>query len=128
MRYITLNEILFLHQQLIEQFGGSEGVHDLNALESALAQPRMSFGGEDLYPHLAKKAAALGFSLIKNHAFVDGNKRTAHATIETFLVMNGYEIAAPSDEQAQIILDVAANIINRDNFTIWLNEHLIERP
>ena len=61
MRYLTLNEILFLHQQLVAQLGGSQGVCDLTALESALAQPRMSFGGEDLYLTIAEKAAALGF-------------------------------------------------------------------
>ena len=104
MRYLTLNEILSLHQQLIAQFGGSAGVYNLNALESALAQPRMRFGGEDLYPTLAEKAAALGFSPIKNHAFVDGNKRTAHAAMEIFLLLNGYEIDAPVDEQEHIVL------------------------
>lgn len=127
MRYLTLNEILFLHQQLIEQLGGSEGLHDLNALESALAQPRMSFSGEDLYPTLAEKAAALGFSLIKNHPFVDGNKRTAHAAMETFLVLNGYEIDAPIDQQEQIVLQVAASQLDRDGFTAWLQAHIVEK-
>ncbi|HEX6291608.1 MAG TPA: type II toxin-antitoxin system death-on-curing family toxin [Herpetosiphonaceae bacterium] len=127
MRYLTLNEILFLHQQLIEQLGGSEGVHDLNALESALAQPRMSFGGEDLYPTLEEKAVALGFSLIKNHPFIDGNKRTAHAAMETFLVLNGNEIDAPVEEQEQVILQVAANQLDRDTFTAWLHAHSIKK-
>ncbi len=127
MRYLTLNEILFLHQQLLDQLGGSEGVHDLNALESALAQPRMSFGGEDLYPTLAEKAAALGFSLTKNHPFVDGNKRTAHAAMETFLVLNDYQIDAPVDEQVQIVLQVAASQLDRDDFTAWLQTHIVEK-
>src|SRR5687767_4424061 len=108
MRYVTLSEILLLHQQLVAQLGGSEGIHDLRALESAIAQPRMSYGSEDLYPTLAEKAAALGFSLIKNHPFVDGNKRTAHAAMEIFLVLNGFEIDAPIEEQANVILQVAA--------------------
>jgi death on curing protein len=127
MRYLTLNEVLALHQQLIDRFGGSTGIHDLNALESALAQPRMSFGGEDLYPTLAEKAAAFGFSLIKNHAFVDGNKRTAHAAMDTFLVLNGSELDAPVEEQEQIILQVAANMIDRDAFTTWVQAHMVER-
>ncbi len=80
MRYLTLNEVLDLHLHLIERYGGSTGIHDLGALESALAQPRMTFGGEELYPTIVEKAAALGFVLIKNHPFVDGNKRTGHAT------------------------------------------------
>ncbi|MEO1149149.1 MAG: type II toxin-antitoxin system death-on-curing family toxin, partial [Cyanobacteria bacterium J06638_22] len=68
--------------------------------------PRMTFGGEDLYPTLVDKAAALGFSLVMNHPFVDGNKRTGHAAMETFLVMNDLEILAPVDEQELIILSL----------------------
>jgi death on curing protein len=67
IRYLTLVEVLNLHRQIIEQSGGALGVRDLGALESALAQPRMTFGGEDLYPTLVDKAAAVGFSIIMNH-------------------------------------------------------------
>ena len=70
------------------------GVQNRGALESALAQPRMSFGGEELYPTLIEKASALGFMLIMNHPFLDGNKRVGHAAMETFLVLNGHEIDA----------------------------------
>src|SRR4051794_33509952 len=101
MRYLTLAEVLDLHRRMIEQSGGAQGVRDREAVDSALAQPRMTFGGEDLYPGLGKKAAALGFSLIKNHPFVDGNKRVGHAAMETFLVLNGSELSAPADEQEQ---------------------------
>lgn len=88
----------------------------------------MSFGGEDLYPAVAEKAAALGFSLIKNHPFVDGNKRTAHAAMETFLVLNGFEIDASVEEQAQIVLQVAAGQLDRDEFTTWVQAHIVEKP
>jgi death-on-curing protein len=74
VRYLTLNEVLELHGQIISQSGGTPGILNLNALESALAQPRMTFGGTDLYPAIPDKASALGFSLIKNHPFVDGNQ------------------------------------------------------
>ena len=94
MRYFTLNEVLVLHGQVMAQSGGAAGVLNLPALESALAQPRMTFGGDDLYPTLVEKAAALGFSVIKNHPFIDGNKRTGHAAMEVFLVLNGFEIQA----------------------------------
>ncbi len=97
MRYLTLNELLQLHRHLVEQSGGSAGIHSVGALESALAQPRMTFSGEDLYPAIVEKAAALGFSLIRNHPFVDGNKRTGHAAMEVFLILNGYEIDASVD-------------------------------
>lgn len=108
IRYLTLGEVVSLHRRLIEQSGGSHGLRDLGALESAVAQPRMSFGGEDLYPTLAAKAAALGFSLIKNHPFVDGNKRIGHLSMEMMLVLNGQEIDADVDESEDIILGVGA--------------------
>jgi len=77
VRYLTLGETLELYRKIIEQSGSSLGIRDLDALESAIAQPRMTFGGEDLYPTVVEKASALGFSLIMNHPFVDGNKRTS---------------------------------------------------
>ena len=82
MRFLSLSEVFDLHRRLIDQTGGAFGVRDLGALESALAQPRMTFSGQDLYPSLAEKAAALCFSLIQNHPFVDGNKRVGHAATE----------------------------------------------
>jgi death-on-curing protein len=89
MRYLTLNEVLELYHRIMEQSGGSVGIHNLDALESALAQPRMTFGREELYATLVEKAAALGFSLIKNHPFVDGNKRTGHAAMEVIAKLSG---------------------------------------
>ncbi|MFZ1396315.1 MAG: Fic family protein, partial [Candidatus Promineifilaceae bacterium] len=78
MRFLTLNELLTLHKRILAQSGGSAGIRAIGGLESALAQPRMTFDGQELYPTLAEKAAALGFSIIQNHPFVDGNKRTGH--------------------------------------------------
>lgn len=127
MRYLTLNEVLELYRRIMEQSGGSVGIHDLGALESALAQPRVTFGGEELYLTVVEKASALGFSIIKNHPFVDGNKRTGHAAMETFLVLNGYEIEATVDEQERIILQVAAGELGRDEFTDWLRSHVVEK-
>lgn len=87
----------------------------------------MTFGGEDLYPTLVEKAAALGFSLVKNHPFVDGNKRIGHAAMEVFLVLNEYEIAASIDEQEAIILQLAAGEIDRSSFTEWLSSRVVPR-
>jgi len=120
MRYLTLNEVLAVHDKVMRQTGGAVGVLSLPALESALAQPRMTFGGEDLYPTLVEKAAALGHSLIANYPFVDGNKRTGHAAMEVFLMVNGFEIQAAVDEQEQVILQVAAGAMKREEFTEWL--------
>lgn len=124
IRYLTLVEVLNLHRQIIEQSGGALGVRDLGALQSALSQPRMTFGGEDLYPMLVDKAAALGFSIIMNHPFVDGNKRTGHAAMETFLVLNGMEISASVDEQEQVILALASGNSGRESFVEWLKQHI----
>jgi death on curing protein len=127
MRYLTLNELLQLHRRLVEQSGGSTSIHSVEALESALAQPRMTFSGEDLYPTIAEKAAALGSSLIMNHPFVDGNKRTGHAAMEVFLLLNGYEIDASVDEQEQVVLQLAAGELDRKAFTAWVLRHAVER-
>jgi len=124
IRYLTLVEVLSLHSQIIEQSGGALGVRDLGALESALVQPRMTFGGEYLYPTLADKAAAVGFSIVMNHPFVDGNKRTGHAAMETFLVLNGMEISASVDEQEQVILALASGNSGRESFVEWLKQHI----
>jgi len=98
---------------------------DLGALESALAQPRTTFGGVELYPTIIEKASALGFSLIKNHPFVDGNKRTGHAAMETYLILNGFEIDASVDEQQKVILQVASGKFEREVFTLWLRSHIV---
>ena len=99
MRYLAIDEVIALHAKLTAQSGGSPGLRDRGALESAVAQPEMSFGGEDLYPTVAAKAAAFGHSLIQNHCFIDGNKRIGHAAMEVFLVVNGYEVEASTDVQ-----------------------------
>jgi death-on-curing protein len=126
MRYLTVGEILELYSRVMEQSGGSVGILDLGALESSVAQPRMTFNGEELYPSIVEKASALGFSLIQNHPFVDGNKRAGHAAMESFLMFNGYEISANADEQVEIILGVASGKIDRNLFTDWLGDHIVE--
>jgi death-on-curing protein len=127
MRYLTLEEVLEVHRLVLQQSGGMAGVRDLGALESALAQPQMAFGGQDLYPTLGEKAAALGFSLVCNHPFVDGNKRAGHAAMETFLVLNGWELAAGIDEQEQVCLQLAAGLMKREEFSGWVQSRLHRR-
>lgn len=115
-----------IYSRVMTQSGGSVEILDLGALESAVAQPRMTFNRKELYPTIFEKASALGFSLIQNHPFVDGNKRTGHAAMETFLMLNGYEISASVDEQVDIILGVASGKIDRNAFTDWLRNHIVE--
>ena len=107
------------------QSGGSQGLRDLGTLESALAQPRMAFGDQELYPSLEEKAAALGFSLIANHPFVDGNKRIGHAAVETFLILNGHELDATVDEGEKIIVALASGVCSREEFVAWVRAHMI---
>src|SRR6185436_7951528 len=111
----------------IEASGGSHGLRDLGALESAVAQPRMSFGGEDLYPSVAEKAAALCFSLVMNHPFPHGNKRVGHAAMETFLVLNGFQLDATVDQQEELMLALAAGELDRPDLVRWISEHLASR-
>ena len=124
---VTLEQILILHQRVIEETGGAIGIRDQGILESALAQPLMSYAGQELYPTLIEKVAALGFSLINNHPFVDGNKRIGHATMEVTLLMNGFEIQADVDTQEVVILAVAASEMDRQSFLEWLHNHVVQR-
>ena len=123
MRYLSLSEVLELHELVLEQSGGATGIRDLGALESALAQPRMTFGSVDLYQTIQEKAAALCFSLVMNHPFVDGNKRAGHAAMETFLVLNDWELDATIDDAERTILSLAAGTLSRDEFVQWVNDH-----
>lgn len=124
MRYLALSEVVELHRRLLEATGGAAGVRDLGALESAIAQPKMTLAGVDVYPTLAEKAAALCFSLVQDHPFVDGNKRVGHAAMETFLVLNGADIDAGLGDQERVMLDLAAGRIDRGQLADWLRQHL----
>jgi death on curing protein len=104
MEWLTLEDLFEIHHQAIFRSGGSDGIRDRGGLESALAQPMQTFDGIDLYPTFLDKAAALGFFLIRNHPFIDGNKRIGHAALEIVLQMNGYEILADETEQEAVIL------------------------
>jgi death-on-curing protein len=125
MHYLSVGEVLLLHSRIMQQTGGMPGILSLPALESALIQPRMTFTGEDLYPTLHQKASALGFAIIRNHPVVDGNKRTGHAAMEVFLLLNGFELQAPVDEQEEVIVRVAAGELRREGFTQWIEAHMV---
>ena len=126
-RYLTLGELLELYQQVIQIGGGRAGIRDLGALQSALAQPRMTFEGKELYPTIIEKAGALGHALATNHPFIDGNKRIAHAAMEVFLLLNGYEIQEAVEEQEAVMLRLASGDMDRKSFIEWLSKHLVEK-
>ncbi len=127
MKYLDQQAFLELYLKVMRASGGLPGIRDPGAFESAIAQPLASFAGEDLYPTLVDKAAALAFSMIKNHPFVDGNKRIAFASMDAFLRLNGHKTAGSDDEVAEVFLALDAGTLNRDNFTQWLREHLTPR-
>ena len=124
MIQLSQEQILTLHEMIIDETGGSHGLRDQGALDSALSQPLMTFGGQDLYPALAEKAAAMGFSLIANHPFVDGNKRIGIGAMILFLRANGQDISADVDEQERVVLAVAAGEMEREAWTQWVQTHL----
>jgi len=120
MRFLTLCEVLALHRRILAESGGTSGVRDLGAIASAVSQPKVIIGGQDAYPTLIEKAAARGFSLIRNHGFLDGNKRIAHAAMDVFLVMNDMEISASVEEQERFMLSLAASEVTREGLIDWL--------
>ncbi len=105
--YLTLDEVLAIHADQIERYGGALGVRDRAGLESALAMPRAGFGGEMLHPTLFEQAAAYLFHVARNHPFVDGNKRVALAVALVFLGLNDVEIDAGEDELVELVLGIA---------------------
>jgi death-on-curing protein len=123
MRWLSLAEVLELHRRLIQQSGGAFGLRDLGLLESALGQPLQTFGGQDLYPEFIDKVACLGFSLIQNHPFLDGNKRIGHAAMEVVMVLNGLELRADVDASEAVVLSVASGTMDRSALARWLTAH-----
>ncbi len=124
VRYLGLGEVIRLQDALIRQSGGAQGLRDLAALESAVAQPQQTFEGRDLHATIPQKAAALGYSLILNHGFLDGNKRIGHAAMEVFLLLNGYEFQADVNDAESTILAVASGSMTRADLTDWVSKHI----
>ncbi len=124
IRYLRLGEVLELHRRLIATSGGSSGLRDLRLLEGSLSQLRQTFSGVDLYPTLIEKAAVLGFSLIKNHPIVDGNKRVGHAALEVMLMLNGYELTASKESTEAVVLAVASGTLDRQAWTEWVKAQI----
>jgi death-on-curing protein len=123
MKYLTAEQILFLHHRLIAETGGSYGVRDIGMLQSAVARPQAGFEGKELYPDLCSKAADLMHSLIQNHPFLDRNKRTAVAAAALFLRLNDHEFTAPNQQVESFTLGVARGEKEHSQITRWLREN-----
>ena len=123
MKRLSPKQILLIHDELIEVYGGSHGVRDENLLESAICQPYVSYGGVDLYPTVFDKAAALLRSLIKNHPFVDGNKRTAIAAAQILLEANNFKFCTSSDKTYAFLLKIANKNWSVEQISTWLKDN-----
>ncbi|OGY18282.1 MAG: hypothetical protein A3F04_00210 [Candidatus Chisholmbacteria bacterium RIFCSPHIGHO2_12_FULL_49_9] len=121
--FLTLEQVLAIHDDQIERYGGSHGVRDLSLLLSAIARPQATFGGEDLYPHIFLKAAVLMQGIILNHPFVDGNKRTGVVSAARFLFVNGYQFHASGAALIQMALKVEAKTISPEELVGWLQKN-----
>lgn len=117
---ISVEQVLQIHSIAIKKFGGSNGVRDVGGLESALARPFQTFDGEDLYPTIVDKAAALGESLIINHPFVDGNKRTGYLLMEALLQYGGYKINASDKDLYNFVINISTGALSFDGIVEWL--------
>lgn len=124
-RYLTPEQVLFLHSRLIAETGGGHGLRDLGMLLSALGRPQGTFDGKDLYPDLFSKAAALIDSLVRNHPFVDGNKRTAITSAALFLRMNGYRLKVENEEMVRFTLACAQSQLSLDEIMDWFKQYSI---
>ncbi len=123
--YLSEEQVLSLHAKIIRATGGMQGIRDKPGLAAAIARPCATFDGEDLYPTLAEKAAALMHSLAMNHPFLDGNKRIAVTSAELFLEINGFQLIASDDEFEEVALALAASRLDKDQLTIWFKQRTV---
>ncbi len=121
---LSAGQLVALHGELMKAFGGRRGLRDRGALEAAAARPGMTFDGEDLYPDLAAKAAALMHSLVVNHGFVDGNKRVGAAAAELVVEVNGYRLRAEDSDLEKITFSVARGELSAEALAIWFRQRL----
>lgn len=122
MKYLTVEEVLFIHYRIIEETGGSHGVRELALLESAVQRPSATFSANDLYQDIFEKTSAIMHSMIKNHPFVDGNKRTAIAVAAVFLVSNGYDFTATNKEVEWFAVKAATGAITIEEINRWFKK------
>ncbi len=124
MILLTKRQILLLHEQLIAAYGGSSGVRDDGLLESAINAPLQTFGGIEFYPTVIDKSVRLCFGLIRNHPFIDGNKRIGAHAMLTQLAINGINVDYEDEEFIEVILEVAAGVLSQESLHDWVTNHL----
>ena len=120
---ISVEQAIKIHENMIKKFGGSIGLRDLNGLKSALARPFQTFDGADLYPDIFTKAAAVGESIVINHPFIDGNKRTGYVLMEALLRFGNYKISASDPDLYNFVISISTSERSFDEIVTWLKEN-----
>lgn len=124
MIYLTKEQIILLHEKLIKRYGGSSGIRDEGLLDSAINAPLQSFDGNDFFPTVTDKAVRLCVGLVKNHPFIDGNKRIGALALLTILDLNKYQFKSNSTELSSVILDFAAGKIDDNYLLQWVMKRI----
>jgi len=123
MNYISLDEVYAIHLRMIAVGGGRGDIHDFTLLHSAIERPKVTFGGKELYPTIWNKAAALIHSLVKNHPFDDGNKRTAYYSTKRFLFMNSWQLEAKKEDVIKFMVSIDVKNFSLPTIECWLRTH-----
>lgn len=121
--FLTIDEVLGIHADQVDRYGGSPGIRDLRLLESAMSMPEAGFAGEMMHPTIFEQAAAYLFHLCKNHPFVDGSKRVALAASLAFLSLNGFDVDATEDEVVELVVGVAAGDVHKAEVAVFFQRH-----
>lgn len=120
---LTKEQVVSIHSSLIKASGGTDGVRDDGLLESALESPFQTFDGHDLYPSIIQKAARIGYLLVSNHPFIDGNKRIGIHIMLVFLAINGIDISCTQEDLIKIGLSLADDTMTFEELSVWLSSH-----
>lgn len=123
MRYLKLEEVLLIHERILDKFGGARGLRDKGLLDSAVNRPLATFEGKDVYRDIFSKAAVLGYSLAPNHPFVDANKRTTWEAMHTFIEENGYSLTVGCEEIVELMLRIEDKSFEVEQIAKWLEDH-----
>lgn len=121
--FLSLSEVLEIHQDQVNRYGGATGIRDIELLKSALGMPSATYGGQFLHTDVYEMAAAYLFHLVKNHPFIDGNKRVGAVTAIIFLYLNGFDFDAPEDDFAEMVLAVARGDFDKADVAVFIRRH-----
>jgi death-on-curing protein len=126
-KFLSNAQVIKIHHRQIQKFGGTFGIRDEGLLDSALAQPQATFGGELLHPTIYEQAAAYLYHLAMNHPFIDGNKRTAFAVMDTFITLNGYSLDLSDEQTYNLVIQVVQREMSKEQLSAFLKLHLMSK-